>query len=100
LHVNYDGSSLLLAGDTDIDVWRDYIDDFTNHIALIRPAITIISVGENNPHDHPHDEALTHYNNYCYGANNGQKIFRTDQHKNMKLELHGQGRGWIYWNLF
>jgi len=131
LHVNYNGSSLLLAGDTDIDVWRDYIvpelgnqlnslvlfashhgshtffnkdkennDDFINHIALIQPAITIISVGENNPHDHPHNEALTHYNNYCYGANNGQKIFRTDQHKNMKLELHGQGRGWVYWNLF
>jgi len=131
LHVNYNGSSILLAGDTGVSSWRDYIipeldnqinslvlfashhgshtffnedkennEDFTQHLALIKPAITIISVGEDNPHDHPHDEALAHYENLCYGANNGQKIFRTDQHGNMKVELHGLGTGWIYWNLY
>lgn len=130
LHVDYNGSSILLAGDTNVSSWRDYIipelgsqvkslvlfashhgsysffnenkennDDFIKHLALIRPAIAIISVGENNPHGHPQDEALMHYNNYCYGADNGQKIFRTDHHGNMKVELHGQGKGWIYWNL-
>lgn len=129
LHVDHSGSSILLAGDTSVSTWRDYIipelgnavkslvlyashhgshtffnedrengDDYTHHIASINPAIAIISVSSTNPHGHPDDDALTHYENHCYGANNGQKIFRTDEHGNMKVELHGQGTGWIHWN--
>lgn len=129
LHIDYNGSSLLLAGDTSASTWRDYIipelgqavkslvlyashhgsfsffnedrendEDYTHHLASINPAIAIISVSPTNPHGHPDDDALTHYENHCYGANNGQKIFRTDEHGNMKVELHGQGTGWIYWN--
>lgn len=129
LHIDHNGSSLLLAGDTSASTWRDYIipelgnavkslvlfashhgsfsffnedrensDDYTDHIASINPAIAIISVSDTNPHGHPDDEALIHYENHCYGTlETQQKIFRTDQHGNMKVELHGQGTGWIYW---
>ncbi len=130
LHIDYNGASVLLAGDTCASTWMDYIipelgagvkslvlyashhgslsffneggedeDDYTKHIALINPAITIVSVGA-NPHGHPDNDALIHYENHCYGAANGQKIFRTDQHGNMKLELRGQGNpylGYISW---
>jgi beta-lactamase superfamily II metal-dependent hydrolase len=130
LHIDYNGSQLLLAGDSDVVAWRDYIvsevgdkvkslvlyashhgshaffnedpeknDDFTTHLEYINPAIAIISVGATNPHGHPKEEAISHYENYCYGAENGQKIFRTDQHGNMKIELHGGGTGTIYWGL-
>lgn len=128
LHIDYDGSSLLLAGDTSATTWREYIvpesggtirslvlyashhgsfsffnedrendDDYTYHLASINPAIAIISVGATNPHGHPDEDAIAHYENHCYGATNGQKIFRTDHHGNMKVELHGQGTGWIHW---
>ena len=130
LHIDYDGSELLLAGDTSATTWEDYIipeigegikslvlyashhgshsffnedpeniDDYTLHLVHINPAIAIISVGATNSHGHPHEEALDHYENYCYGADNGQKIFRTDQHGNMKIDLHGGGTGTIHWGL-
>lgn len=129
LHIDYDGSTLLLAGDTSATTWREYImpelgsavksmvlyashhgsfsffnedrdleEDYTHHLATIQPAIAIISVGETNPHGHPDDESISYYETHCYGANNGQKIFRTDQHNNMRVDLTGQGSGWIYWN--
>lgn len=129
LHIDYDGSSLLLAGDTSATTWRDYIvpesgstlgslvlyashhgsftffnedrendEDYTHHLKTINPAIAVISVGATNPHDHPDDEAVTHYENHCYGTvETAQKIFRTDQHGNMKIELFGQGKGRIHW---
>lgn len=129
LHIDYNGSTLLLAGDTSATTWRDYImveqgqdikslvlyashhgsysffnedseneNDYIDHIAQINPAITIISVGENNCHDHPAEEALNYYESHCYGTvESGQKVFRTDQHGNMKLELHGDGNGRIHW---
>jgi beta-lactamase superfamily II metal-dependent hydrolase len=130
LHIDYNGSSLLLAGDTSVRTWRDYIvpelggavkslvlyashhgshsffnedrenqEDYTGHVELIRPSISIISVGDTNPHGHPDDVAMRHYENHSTGAMNGQKIFRTDLHGNMKVELHGNESGWIYWNL-
>lgn len=74
-------------------------DDYLEHLKKINPAIAIISVGENNPHEHPHDDAISHYKKHCYGADNGQKIFRTDEHKNIKLELYEGGRGRIHWAL-
>jgi beta-lactamase superfamily II metal-dependent hydrolase len=132
LHIDYSGSSLLLAGDTSIRTWRDYIipefgagikslvlyashhgslsffneiddhaNDFTGHVSLINPAITIISVGAGNQFSHPHVRSLGHYENHSYGAQNGQKIFRTDLHGNMQLELYGStnpaSHGHISW---
>ena len=130
LHIDYNGSSLLLAGDTSASTWRDYIipelgsavkslvlfashhgsfsffnedrdndEDYTDHIASINPAIAIISVSDTNPHGHPDDEAIIHYENHSYGTvETGQKIFRTDQHGNIKIDLFGQGTGRVYWN--
>lgn len=120
---------MLLAGDTSVTVWRDYIipenintlkstilfvshhgsfsffnenkdtdEDYIGRLAEIKPTATIISVGATNPHGHPNESALLYYENYSSGADNGQKIFRTDQHGNMKLELRGQGAWWINWN--
>lgn len=129
LHIDDNGASILLAGDTSVKTWREYIvpelgnklkslvlfashhgshsffnedrensDDYLDHLTLMNPAIALISVGANNPHGHPDDEALNHYERICYGALNGQKVFRTDQHGNIKVELNGQGMSWIYWN--
>lgn len=130
MHIDHDGSSLLLAGDSDVDAWLNYIMqgtgaqvsslvlcashhgshsffnpdpekyyDYVKHIEEINPAITIISVGDGNPHGHPDPLAIAQYEKYSYGTvDSGQKIFRTDIHGNMKLELHGQGQGTIYWN--
>lgn len=129
VHVDHLGSSLLLAGDTDVDTWVNYINkeskdtikslvlfashhgsltffnndpaykDYVAHLADINPAITIISVSEDNPHGHPDETALRYYELYSYGTVDGtMKIFRTDTHRNMKIELHGQGIGTIYWN--
>ena len=128
LHVDWQGSSLLLTGDTDVDSWASYImkeskdtieslvlmashhgslgffnndpkyQDYVSHLAAINPAITIISVGEGNSYGHPDDTALGYYTQYSYGTVDKQmKIFRTDLHGNMKLELKGQGTGTIYW---
>lgn len=131
LHIDYNGSQLLLAGDSDVAAWRDYIipeigegvkslvlyashhgshsffnedsennEDYTGHLEHINPAISIISVGATNPHGHPKEEALAHYENHCYGTvETGQKIFRTDHHGNMRVALHGGGTGTIYWGL-
>ncbi|MFA7315909.1 MAG: hypothetical protein WC059_03875 [Candidatus Paceibacterota bacterium] len=128
LHVDHNGSSLLLAGDTSASTWRDYIipelgdavkslvlyashhgsfsffnedrdndDDYIHHLSSINPAIAIISVSATNPHGHPDDEAIIHYENHCYGTvETKQKIFRTDLHGNIRLELNGDGTGLIY----
>jgi beta-lactamase superfamily II metal-dependent hydrolase len=128
MHVDWQGSSLLLAGDTDVDSWASYImkeskdtimslvlmashhgsltffnndpayEDYVAHLAAINPAITIISVSETNPHGHPDKTALKYYEQYSYGTvDKTMKIFRTDVHGHMKLELKGQGTGTIYW---
>jgi beta-lactamase superfamily II metal-dependent hydrolase len=120
LHINHNGASLLLAGDTSVRTWRDHIlpevgsalkclvlyashhgslsffnetddhtSDFTQHLSLINPAITVISVGAGNQFSHPHDRSVRHYETHSYGAQNGQKVFRTDLHGNMELQLFG-----------
>jgi len=78
---------------TDAESYKDY----TYPLQQFRAAISVISVGEANPHGHPHPQSLAYYNQYCRGADNGQRIFRTDQHGNMRIELHGNGRGHIAW---
>ena len=130
MHIDHNGSSILLAGDSDVEAWIKYIMqeskdqvnslvlyashhgslsffnsnsdkyyDYVKHLEEINPAITIISVGEGNPHGHPDPKAIAHYEQYSYGTtDSGQKIFRTDKHGHIKLELHGQGTGTIYWN--
>lgn len=74
--------------------------DYTRHLECMRPAISIISVGSTNPHGHPDARALAYYNQYCHGTiETRQKIFRTDQHGNMRVKLNGGGTGTIYWRI-
>jgi len=40
----------------------------------VKPQYTVIPVGEDNPHNHPHDEALKIYDNVTK-----KKVYRTDQ---------------------
>ena len=127
LHIDHQGSSVLLTGDTDAAVWKDYIipeqgykiksdillaahhgsrsfidnqsyqSYYTEHLKKISPDITIISVGD-NPHGHPDDEALKYYKKYTSGSKEGRKIFTTQDHGNIKLELKGNGLWSVYSN--
>lgn len=121
LHVDNNGASVLLTGDTDAKVWSDYIipqygdnvsssimlashhgsisffDDprdernyYVGHIKKINPAMTIISVGQ-NPHGHPDATALQLYEKHSRGSNQGNRVFRTDIHGNVKLSLKDDG---------
>ncbi|MDP3780366.1 MAG: hypothetical protein Q8Q69_04155 [Nitrosopumilaceae archaeon] len=63
---------------------------YVEHLQKISPEFTIISVGE-NPHGLPDEQALKYYEKYTSGSNQGTKIMRTDKHKNILLELKGNG---------
>jgi len=120
LHIDYNGTSILLTGDTNAKVWKDYImkeskikshillashhgsktfiDDlreeknyYTEHLKAIGPNVTIISVGENNPHGHPNNDAMKYYEKYSSGSDQGNKIFRTDEKGHIRVELKGNG---------
>ena len=122
LRIYHKGSSVLLTGDTDAEVWKNhimkkreykvsssillashhgsktFIDNdsykhyYTEHLKAIRPSMTVISVGD-NPHGHPDSEAIKYYEKYSTGSNKGNKILRTDKHGNIVLELTQQ-RSW------
>ncbi len=64
---------------------------YTEHIASIRPEMTIISVGK-NVHGLPDRKALELYENHSSGSNTGEKIWMTDTHGHMKLILLGAGQ--------
>ncbi len=112
-----DYSSIMLAGDTDAKVWKDYIMQeipskvkstyllashhgsisffdhpnilkyyYAEHMRKINPDVTIISVGK-NVHDLPNEKAVTLYRNHSNGTDKGSKIFRTDHHGNIIVEL-------------
>jgi len=120
LHIDHNGSSVLLTGDTDAPAWKDYIvpyqgnkikstvllaghhgsrsfidhESYTHyyvdHLKKINPDFTIISVG-NNPHGHPDDQAVKYYEKYTSGSKTGNKIFTTQDRGNIMLELKGNG---------
>ncbi len=54
--------------------------------------MTIISVGD-NAHGHPDKKALEFYEKYSTGSKQGNKIYRTDTHGHMVVELK-DGGGW------
>jgi len=115
--------SAMLPGDSDAETWKDgvlkdytttdvqssilmaahhgsnsFIDIprhdkwYTAHLQVINPAMSIVSVGPNT-HGHPNTEALGFYEKYSTGANNGDKVARTDKKGTMKLTLKTEG-GW------
>lgn len=120
LKIDYQGSSVLLTGDTDVRVWANHIvsestalvrskillashhgsDSFfsvsngpypyVSHMRAINPEMTVISVGP-NAHGHPHVSALRLYDEHTRGSQQGQKVFRTDTHGTILLELLGYG---------
>ncbi len=121
MRINCNGASVLLTGDTDVNVWKDYImhesaselkssillashhgalsffkdtedaESYEDHLMKIKPDVTIISVGKDNPHGHPDKNAVELYEKHTNGANSGKKILRTDIDGNIKLELKDNG---------
>lgn len=88
--------SLLLASHhgsiTFFDDPSDEKNYYVAHVNAMKPAMTIVSVGDNG-HGHPHDKALELYKKYSTGSNKGNKIKRTDMHGTLRLELKDDG-GW------
>lgn len=76
----------------------DFFDDpdsnnhYRSHIQAMSPDMTIVSVGD-NPHGHPDETALRLYRENSTGADNGDKVYRTDRQHTMKLTLK-DGGGW------
>lgn len=58
---------------------------YTSHIKKIAPAMTIVSVGDNDTH--PHEKALKLYENHSSGSNKGNKVHMTKDKGHMALIL-------------
>lgn len=63
---------------------------YTTHIDAIKPAMTIISVGD-NAHGHPDKNAVELYEKYSTGSDKGNKVFTTQDKGTMKLTLKDDG---------
>ena len=63
---------------------------YTEHLAAIKPEMTVVSVGPNS-HGHPDETALRFYRNYSTGSKQGNKVYRTDKKGTMKLVLKSGG---------
>ena len=88
-------SKILMAAHHGSISFFDDPDDsyyYTAHLAAIRPAMTLVSVGSNS-HGHPSETALNYYRKYSTGSDKGNKVYRTDTKGTMKLKLKSGG-GW------
>lgn len=124
IHIDAEGSSLMLTGDTDANVWKNYImpessskvkssvllashhgsikffdnpggpEDYYEKHLLEIDPEITIISVGENPHGHPDKKALEMYEKYSSGSDKGNKIFRTDSHGNIKLKLKGGGK-WV-----
>jgi beta-lactamase superfamily II metal-dependent hydrolase len=65
---------------------------YTRHVQAMSPDMTIVSVGKNS-HGHPDAKAIELYKKYSSGSSKGNKLYRTDQKGNMRVELK-DGGGW------
>ena len=86
---------LMAAHHGSISFFDDPNDDryyYKDHLAAIKPAMTVISVGPNN-HGHPNETALKFYREHSVGNDDGYKVFRTEIKGTMKLTLKSGG-GW------
>lgn len=63
---------------------------YTSHMQAIKPAMTIISVGD-NAHGHPDKKAVELYEKYSSGSKQGNKVFTTKEKGTMKLVLKDDG---------
>ena len=89
--------SILVAGHHGSITFFDDPDSekyyYTKHIAAIKPAMVVVSVGKENPYGHPDPKALELYRKYTSGSRQGNKVYRTDSKGTMKLTLKSGG-GW------
>lgn len=63
---------------------------YEEHMRAIKPAMTIISVG-NNSHGHPDKKAIELYEKHSTGSKQGNKVFTTQGKGTMKLTLKDNG---------
>jgi beta-lactamase superfamily II metal-dependent hydrolase len=97
---NYDNvkikSDILLASHHgSLSFFNDPSDEqyyYTEHIKIIKPQMTIISVGPNS-NDLPDRKAVELYKKYSTGSKQGNKVFSTENKGHMKLVLKDNG-GW------
>lgn len=103
--LEYGNFSVLFLGDAEVEVQRKIAPDMklatvlkTGHhgsrngtteemLAIVRPAIAIISAGAKNTYGHPHAETLNLLKSYAI------RIFRTDQNGTIEVSSDGDG----YW---
>jgi len=52
-------------------------------MSLIKPSMSVISVGEGNSHGHPTDETIQKLESYC-----NQNIYRSDKHGNILVSAN------------
>ena len=79
---------------------------YIEHLKLIRPYVTIISVGRDNSYGHPSGEALWLYREHSVGipvvglANQFIKVARTDEMGTIFLTMSDDpaARGWVWRN--
>ncbi len=86
-------SILMAAHHGSISFFDDPADEehyYTDHIIAIKPAMTIVSVGDNK-HGHPDEKALELYNEYSSGSNKGNKVYITQEKGTIKLSLKDTG---------
>lgn len=90
-------SSILLASHHgSISFFDDPSDTehyYTDHVKLIKPTMTLISVGS-NIHNLPDTKAVELYKKYSTGSNKGNKVYSTEDKGTMKLIIRDSG-GWI-----
>ncbi len=86
---------LLAAHHGSITFFDDPSDErnyYTEHIAKIKPDMTLISVGP-NVHGLPDEKAVKLYEKYSKGSDKGNKVYTTEDKGTMKLTLSESG-GW------
>lgn len=69
-------------------------EPYTTGLEKIKPEITIISVGKDNNHDHPHEDA---YKLYCEHTANGQaQVYMTKDFGTISVKIHPTGDYFVY----
>lgn len=126
IKLEYEGTGIMLAGDTSYKSWKDYIvpayeeqeykfkseillashhgsasffeypgdnkNYYFGHLKKISPAMTIISVGDNDTH--PHEAAVDLYEEHSRGSKQKNKIFTTRDKGTLLLTVK-KGGGWV-----
>jgi competence protein ComEC len=86
--------SILMAGHHgSITFFDDPADKqyyYEEHMRAIKPAMTIVSVGDNS-HGHPDKKALELYEKHSTGSKRGKKVFTTQDKGTIKLTLKDSG---------